>query len=76
MTLQLPEKHQWDKIRLLPDRNSNLAPAHRYIFLFPDSENLSKNLEDECLSEELPLPESNLEIVQENALSFCYAVLS
>ena len=76
MTLQLPEKHQWDKSRLLPDRNRNLTPAHRYIFLFLDSGNLSKNLEDECLSEELPLLESNLEIVQENALSFCYAVLS
>ena len=76
MTLLLPEKHQWDTNRLLPDRTSNLTPAHRYIFLSPDLENHLKNLEDECLSEELPLLESNLEIVQEYALSFCYAVFS
>lgn len=76
MTLQLPEMPRWDKSLLLPDRNSNLTPAHRRTFPFPDSENHSKNLKDECLSEELPLPESNLEIVQKNALSFCYAVLS
>ena len=47
MTLPLPEKHQWDKSRLLLDRNSNLIPAHRHISLFPDLENHSKNLEDE-----------------------------
>ena len=76
MTLPLPEKHQWDKSRLLPDRNSNLTPAHRHIFLFPDLENHSKNLEDECWLEALLLPESNLEIVQESAHSFGYAFFS
>ena len=76
MTLPLPEKHQWDKSRLLLGRNNNLIPAHRHISLFPDLENHSKNLEDECWLEALLLPESNLEIVQEDAPSFCYAVFS
>lgn len=76
MTLPLPEMHQWGKSLLLLGRNSNLIPAHRHISLFPDLENHSKNLEDECWLEALLLPESNLEIVQEDAPSFCYAVFS
>lgn len=76
MTLPPLEMHQWDKSLLLQDRNSSLTPAHRHIFLFPDLENHSKNLEDECWLEALLLPESNLEIVQEDAPSFCYAVFS
>ena len=76
MTLPLPEKHQWDKSQLLLDRNSSLTPAHRHISLFPDSKSHSKSLEDECSSKGLLLPESNLEIVQEDAPSFCYAVFS
>ena len=76
MTLPPLEMHQWDKSLLLLGRNNNLIPAHRHIFLFPDLENHSKNLEDECWLESLPLPESNHEIVQEDAPSFCYAVFS
>lgn len=76
MTLPPLEMHQWDKSLLLQDRNSSLTPAHRHISLFPDLENHSKNLEDECWLEALLLPESNLEIVQEDAPSFCYAVFS
>ena len=76
MTLPLPEMPRWDKSLLLPDKNSNSIPAHRRTFPFPDSENHSKNLEDECWLEALLLPESNLEIVQEDAPSFCYAVFS
>lgn len=76
MTLPPLEMHQWDKSRLLLGRNNNLIPAHRHISLFPDLENHSKSLEDECSSKGLLLPESNLEIVQEDAPSFCYAVFS
>lgn len=76
MTLPPLEMHQWDKSLLLQDRNSSLTPVHRHISLFPDLENHSKNLEDECWLEALLLPESNLEIVQEDAPSFCYAVFS
>ena len=76
MTLPPLEMHQWDKSRLLLGRNNNLIPAHMYILLFPDLENHSKNLEDECWLEALLLPESNHEIVQEDAPSFCYAVFS
>ena len=76
MTLPPLEMHQWDKSLLLLGRNSSLTPAHRHISLFPDLENHLKNLEDECWLEAVLLPESNLEIVQEDAPSFCYAVFS
>ena len=76
MTLPPLEMHQWDKSLLLLGRNSSLTPAHRHISLFPDLENHLKNLEDECWLEALLLPESNLDIVQEDAPSFCYAVFS
>ena len=51
---------------------SNLARREGLLAL----EESAKNLEDECWLEALLLPESNLEIVQEDAPSFCYAVFS